>query len=77
MEELPVTHIKENQTIIEFLNDCLKEISNKKQRESYIKAINEIHSYWGIIELDTWKPEKIGIKLKNKIKIFIQSNKSK
>ena len=69
-QELPVSHIPINQSIIEFLSRCHDATDNSYKRKAYCNAINEIHGYWHAID-NNWKPNKIGQSIERKIREFL------
>ena len=66
-----VSHIPENQRVIDFLYKCRDAADNKYKKAAYDKAINEIHSYWATINPVTWKPCTIGPSIERKIREFL------
>ena len=66
------THIPENQRVIDFLYRCMNVTDNKYKKNAYLRAINEIHSYWHTIVLTEWKPENIGPSIARKIREFLE-----
>ena len=69
-QELPVSHIPINQSIIEFLLRCHDATDNPYKKKAYCNAINEISSYWHTIN-NHWKPIKIGESIERKIREFL------
>jgi hypothetical protein len=67
------THIPENQRVIDFLYSCMEATENKYKKDAYKRAINEIHSYWGVIDApDKWTPQNIGPSIARKIREFLE-----
>jgi hypothetical protein len=66
-----VSHIPENQRVIDFLYKCRDMADNKYKKAAYTKAIDEIHSYWVTINPVTWKPCTIGPSIERKVREFL------
>jgi len=74
-EEKIQTHIPENQRVIDFLYRCMAETSKQYEKEAYRHAINEIYSYWSVIEPpNEWMPQNIGRSISRKIREFLKQN---
>jgi DNA polymerase/3'-5' exonuclease PolX len=71
-EEKSQTHIPQNQRVIDFLYRFMEATDNKYKKYAYRRAINETHSYWGVIEPASWTPEYIGSSIARKIKEFLE-----
>lgn len=71
-EERAHTHIPQNQQVIDFLYRCRDATDNQYKKQAYDNAINEIHSYWSVINSSSsWKPCTIGESIARKIREFM------
>lgn len=71
-EEHVVSHIPENQRVIRFLYKCMNHTSNPYKKGAYLRAINEVYSYWHVIHPLFWKPVQIGPSISRKIREYLE-----
>ncbi len=66
------THIPTNQRVIDFLYRCMNATDNVYKKNAYLRAINEVHSYWHVIDVSQWVPQNIGQSIACKIREFLE-----
>jgi hypothetical protein len=70
-EERLISHIPQNQSVIVFLYKCYESADTKYKKAAYQRAINEIYSYWHVIESYDWG--SVGASsIKRKINEFLE-----
>jgi hypothetical protein len=68
-----VSHIPKNQSVIDFLYRCIESTDNLYKQHAYRRLINEVSSYWHIIELyDLNIPCNVKSSVKRKINEFLE-----
>lgn len=72
-EEKITTHIPTNQRVIDFLYHCMNATDNIYKKKAYQRAINEIHSYWHVMDT-SFVPQHIGPSISRKIREFLEGD---